>query len=482
MFRDGLKIWVVTVLAAGLLGSVASAVVAPPLAVPAGLALAEIKMTGSEFVMLVNNSGSTITDLSQYWLQVFNNANPGAAGVSSSLQQLPAGSLQSGQAVLLSEGGSTCGAAVTDSLGISLSDSSGYLQVIQNTVVSGVLSQLTHDAVSWSSGANATPGMISSVPSNSSDPLNSWYRYQNSLLTPPFLWQKARIASLGDICQLNVVDNVSSAPVTTSTVNQLLPGLPPPATIVSVLSETDESSESGSGGLPAADIGLRSPVLNELLPNPKEPQTDADDEYVELYNPNDATFDLSGFKLQTRSGTSDTKRTYTFPSGTKIAPKSFAAYPSENISVSLSNNGGQVWLLDPKGNIISQTEPYTEAKEGLAWALAEGKWYWTTTPTPNAANTINGSTSGISSSKNKSGSGVGVVEGTKQNASLDSSPTGKKSNSSDNKNPLLHPLIIAGVATAALLYGLYEYRGDIKNKLHQLQQNRATRRARRQKP
>lgn len=469
----------VTVLAASLLGRAANAVVAPPLAVPSGLALAEIKMTGSEFVMLLNNSGAAIGDLSQFWLQSFNNVNPGAAGVSSSLQQLPSGSLQPGQTVLLGEGGSTCGASVTDSLGLSLGDSSGYLQVIQNTMVGGVLTQVAHDAVSWSSSANATPGMIASVPSNSSDPLNAWYRYQNPVPAPAYLWQKARIASLGNICQLNVVDNVSSAPVATDSISQLLPGLPPPATIVSVLSETDSKTSAVNA---AANKGLMAPVLNELLPNPKSPQTDADDEFVELYNPNDAVFDLSGFKLQTKSGTSDARRSYTFPAGTKMSPKSFAAYPSENISISLSNNGGQVWLLDPAGNEISQTEPYAEAKEGLAWALAEGKWYWTTTPTPNAANTVNGTTSSIGSS-NKSGNGVGVVEGTKQDASLSSSAetSGNNSNKEDN-NPLLHPLIIAGVAGAAILYGLYEYRGDVKNKLHQLQRNRATRRARRQKP
>jgi hypothetical protein len=467
--------------AASLLSPIAGAATAPPLAVPAGLALAQIKVTGSEFVMVINNTGANISDLSQYWLQVFNNVNPGAAGVSSSLQQLPGGNLQAGQSVLLSEGGATCGAAITDSLGISLSDSSGYLQVVQNSVTNGVLAQVTHDAVSWSSGTNATAGMISGVPSNSSDPLNAWYRYQNTVPSPAFLWQKARIASPGDICQLNVVDSISSAPVSSSSINLLLPGLPPPATIVSVLAETDGGTGSKIS-MAASNIGLRSPVLNELLPNPKEPQTDADDEYIEIYNPNDAVFDLSGFKLQTRSGTSNSKRTYTFPAGTKIAPKSFAAYPSENISISLSNNGGQVWLLDPDENVISQTEPYAEAKEGLAWALAEGKWYWTTTPSPNAANTINGSTSDIGSS-NRSGTGVGVVEGSNQNASLSSSPaSGSNGSDNNNKNNLLHPLIIAGVAVAALLYGLYEYRGDVKNKYHQFQRNRAARRARRQKP
>src|SRR6266700_2836713 len=68
----------------------------PTLAGPIGLALIEIKITGNEFLMLQNNTGSTISDLSKYWLYDFNNANPLASGVSSSTQQLPAASLGAG--------------------------------------------------------------------------------------------------------------------------------------------------------------------------------------------------------------------------------------------------------------------------------------------------------------------------------------------------------------------------------------------------
>src|SRR5690242_11138380 len=96
----------------------------PTIAGPSGLALIEIKITGTEFVMLQNNSGAIIPDLSKYWLDDFNNVNPVAAGVSSSSQQLPPASLAAGQTVLLnSNGGSTCGAAVTAKLSVSLTDS-----------------------------------------------------------------------------------------------------------------------------------------------------------------------------------------------------------------------------------------------------------------------------------------------------------------------------------------------------------------------
>src|SRR3982751_5329789 len=94
----------------GFLPASVFAAAPPSLAVPAGLSLAELKITGNEFVLLINNSGAIIPDLSKYWLYNFNNTNPLAAGVSSSTQQLPAASLLNGQTVLLSaNGGSTCG-------------------------------------------------------------------------------------------------------------------------------------------------------------------------------------------------------------------------------------------------------------------------------------------------------------------------------------------------------------------------------------
>ena len=181
-----------------------SAATVPALAVPQGLSFAEIKMTGTEFVMLMNNSGADITDLSSYWLNGFNKTNPTEPGVTSSSQQLPAGTLANGQTLLLSDGGPTCGAAITDSLSISLGDSAGYLGIVKTSLVSGVLIQTAGDAVSWSSGANPTPGMIANVPSNTKDPSAAWYRFHDSALTPEYQWQQASV-SASNSCQLNVL-------------------------------------------------------------------------------------------------------------------------------------------------------------------------------------------------------------------------------------------------------------------------------------
>ena len=464
-----------------LIGGISPGVLAaspPTAAVPLGLSLAEIKVTGNEFVMLQNNTGGTITDLSKYWLYFFNNVNPLAVGVSSSSQQMPPGSLLNGQIILLSaNGGSTCGAAVTGKLSLSLNDSGGFLEVVQNSLVNGLLVQTAGDALSWSSGANTAAGMIANLPSNTKAPDGAYYRYQNTATGAAYLWQQANLDAVNP-CQLNVTIAGVTSPGPSSIGSQLLPGSPPPATIVNV----GDGEESTSGALPPADIGLAAPQVNEALPNPAEPQTDGEDEFIELYSSNDVAFDLSGFKLQT--GTT-TLHTYAFGAGTMLAPKSFTAFYAIDTNLSLSNSGGQVRLLDPAGNIISQSDSYTSAKDGQSWALANGTWYWTTTPTAGEANVINqplsvkklsvGSATAATKKSTSSSTKVAAtpkVKAAKTTASTTNTPVKAK----PSVTPL-HPMILAAVGAGALAYAGYEYRNDLANRFRRLRRHRTTRSA-----
>ena len=54
----------------------------------------------------------------------------------------------------------------------------------------------------------------------------------------------------------------------------------------------------------------------------------------------------------------------------------------------MSNTSGQATLLDANGAILAQSDPYGTAADGKAWALADGTWYWTNTPTAGASNII----------------------------------------------------------------------------------------------
>ncbi|HSW78440.1 MAG TPA: lamin tail domain-containing protein, partial [Candidatus Babeliales bacterium] len=212
------------------------------------------------------------------------------------------------------------------------------------------------------------------------------------------------------------------------------------------------------------------PQISEVLPNPASPKTDANDEFIELYNSNDKAFDLSGFILQV--GTT-TVHKYTFPDGTMIEPHQFSAFYSSDTSLSLSNSDGQVKFLDPGGNLLSQTDEYFTAKDNYAWVNKDGLWLWTTTPTPGAVNTINSPPASKSSSSTAKTTSKKSVKGAKTSKPTTSSASAFPSSPSSVK---MNPLVLAGVGAAALLYAGYEYRHDLANFFYKFRRNRETRR------
>lgn len=232
---------------------------------------------------------------------------------------------------------------------------------------------------------------------------------------------------------------------------------------------------SASTGKINRNIGKMAPVVNELLPNPASPQTDADDEFIELYNPNDTTFDLSGFKLAFGS----TKpRKYTIPEGTIMQPKEFKTFTSGDTSISLSNTEAQVWLLDPNEKIIGQSEPYGKAKDGQSWALDSntGKWVWTSQPTPEQMNAL---TLQTADSKGKIAAATLGITSTPNSGGANSADGGSQPASLADATPL-HPSILAMVGIGAVGYALYEYRHDIQNRIFQLRRYLRNRRTLRQ--
>jgi hypothetical protein len=433
-----------------------SALAAPNMAVPAGLSLMEFKVTGDEFLLLQNNSGSVINDLSLYWLQVYNNVSPLAAGVSASSQQLPAASLQPRQTLLLSASPmQTCGASVAGKLSVSLSDAGGFMQLTKMSIsAEGSVLQTPGDFTSWSSNAN---GIVQNVPSSMKNPRAAFYRYLNGI---SYAWQQADL-DMTDSCQLNIV--VAGGLGSSSAVTPLtLAATSPPATI---LGEETESSGATTARMPAADIGLTAPQVSELLPNPTGIGNDATDEFIELYNPNDKPFDLSGFTLQTGLTTA---KNYTFPDGTVLEPRAFKAFYAKDTKLTLSNTSSQAALLDPFGSALSVSNVYTSAKDGIAWAAAKNTWQWTTQPSPGIANIIRQPASKkLSKTTKKTNTKKVAVKGTLTNQAA--STTGSSSYSEDPESKAtVHVWILAVVTAAALLYGGYEYRRDIALRLRQL--------------
>ncbi len=273
---------------------------------------------------------------------------------------------------------------------------------------------------------------------------------------------------------------------TQSTGDSATDGVSPPQ-VEPPVAEPDQPSQADGAPLvsqptmPADDVGLMSPQITELLPNPAAPQTDAADEFVELYNGNAQPFDVSGFALETGA---KAKHHYIFPSGTMLPSHGFVAYFSGTTGIALSNASGQVSLLDPFGSRLDETDPYGTAKEGQAWALAYGAWQWTTTPTPNAPNAIKM----VSSSASKAKSGASSTKAVTARATAGSKKAAKSPPAMASGGEVsgvaaadtpLHPGVLAAATLFAVLYGAYEYRADVANRINQLRKYRAYRRERR---
>jgi hypothetical protein len=412
------------------------------------LTIIQIKMTGSETLVIENTSSSSL-NLSNYSVEYFNKSLPTSFTAPTSLQQLPSLNLGARQAILITgDSSSACGAAIISNETFTMSDTAGYIMVAKTISQSdGSLLTAPQDHVSWTSATSGAD--LTRVPSNTSDPNAVWYRK-----LADGTWQQADLN--GDCTSLS---NLISGASTTTFVDWA-DGDAAPSTIINLAGDT-------SGPIiPASDYGLASPQITELLPNPASPQTDSEDEFIEIYNPNNSDFDLSGFKIQI--GTT-TKHTYTIPAGTTIGGLSFRAFFSVDTNLAMSNSGGQAVLQDPLGTVLYQTGVYGSAKEGQAWALAKGSWYWTGHSTPNAANVIEQSGS---SKSTKSSNSTPSVKG------LSTSSTALPASSATvaPQAATIHPWTIAGVGTAALLYAGYEYRVDLANNLYRLRRYVGSRR------
>ena len=124
--------------------------------------------------------------------------------------------------------------------------------------------------------------------------------------------------------------------------------------------------------------------ITEAFPDPASPLTDAKDEFIELYNPNDIPVNLKGYSIRIGANF----RSYYTIGDVTISPGAYTSFYPVSTKLGLTNSGGAVQLVDPLGNVLDVTDSYTAAKTGQAWADINGLWMWTMEPTPGAMNVL----------------------------------------------------------------------------------------------
>lgn len=220
-------------------------------------------------------------------------------------------------------------------------------------------------------------------------------------------------------------------------------------------------------------------IITELLPNPAAPATDANDEFIELYNSSSTALSLSDYKLQTGLSNS---YSYTFASQS-IAPYSYMVFYSSQTGLILSNTTGKARLLSPDGMVLSESDVYEDAKTGTSWQLYNGAWGWSTAPSPSVANNasitssaaISSNTKKVTSASGSTKKAASVKSATTKSAKPtdDKQKTAYTSPPSDGSKVPVNPFILASVGTLAVGYMIYEYRNDLANKFKQFKRHRS---------
>ena len=136
-------------------------------------------------------------------------------------------------------------------------------------------------------------------------------------------------------------------------------------------------------------------VINEILPAPVG--SDIEEEWIEIFNPNDFEVNLSGWKIQDTIGKT---KIYTFPKETKISAKGFLVLKRPVSKITLNNEGDGLKLTDSDGKTIDEISyqkaekgksynktPLESSKEDLTGQTDSG-WIWSNNLTPGSENIV----------------------------------------------------------------------------------------------
>ncbi len=451
---------------------------------------ASLASSGEEFIELFNTTGADIdfADLANggkntWKLQYFSKSKlstllpttANASGWTSPFRTFSlTGVIHAGDYYVLAAEGYAPGSLDPDqTYSSTLADDGGALQLVDATTVGTSTNYGVHDRLAWSTDA--------SLPAN------------NALFTSPGAGASLQRLPNDDDEYVNTDGTLTiftaSSTISPKNVWQAPVAPEAPAPVEEEPIADGESTVTEPVAIPTAvsNEGLQPLLITEVLANPASPQTDAADEYIELYNPNDLPFNLRGYTLETGS---TTLHDFTFSEDVIVQPGEYRAFYSADTKLSLSNSGGQVRLLDTNQAVVSQSDVYGAAADGTAWVLdpTDGVWKWSTSTSPNSVNTVAApvviakatKTTTKATTTKKTAAKVKGATTTKAKKSTTKKPKAVKVAAKATSNPVrpaapIHVAAIAAVAALGVAYMIYEYRNDLANKFYQFRTNRTAR-------
>ncbi len=125
-------------------------------------------------------------------------------------------------------------------------------------------------------------------------------------------------------------------------------------------------------------------LINELMINPED--SNADYEFIELFNPGNAEQDISGWILQDTQGKISS---FQMPANTRIIPLGYLAFYRPQTKITLNNSGDGVKLIGLQNEVCDASPANSgAAKEDLSYSRQGENWVWTSQPTAGRVNEI----------------------------------------------------------------------------------------------
>ena len=135
-------------------------------------------------------------------------------------------------------------------------------------------------------------------------------------------------------------------------------------------------------------------IINEILPSPEG--SDAENEWIEIFNQNNFPVDISRWKITDTQGKI---KSYTLPQNTIIHAKSFLLLQRPQTKITLNNSSDGLNLIQPNGTVIDAVV-YEKAKLNQSYNRIGGKWIWSSVLTPGWENIISEDTNETKNTKN----------------------------------------------------------------------------------
>jgi len=122
--------------------------------------------------------------------------------------------------------------------------------------------------------------------------------------------------------------------------------------------------------------------ITEIFPNPEG--DDKEGEFIEIFNPENFSIDLSGWSLDDSEGGSSP---FVFKN-TFIEANSYLAISRSDSGIVLNNSFDSARIINPDGTVVNK-KSYTKAKDDTAFILNDdGQWVWDKNISPGEKNSI----------------------------------------------------------------------------------------------